>query len=51
MKKIYSAPVAELLDITVNNIIAVVSIPMGSDKEEFEAKENRNDWENIWGEM
>ena len=51
MKKIYSAPVAELLDITVNNIIAAVSIPMGGDTEEYEAKENRNDWENIWGEM
>ncbi|MBO5135303.1 MAG: hypothetical protein J6C15_09160 [Bacteroidaceae bacterium] len=51
MKKIYDAPVAELLDITVDNILVTISIPEGGETDEFDTKENRNDWNNIWGEM
>ena len=51
MKKIYDAPVAELLDITVDNILVTISSPEGGETDEYDTKENRNDWNNIWGEM
>ena len=52
MKKIYNAPVAEMVEMTIDNILVTVSIPMGGPTDSFDAKENdRNDWENIWGDM
>ncbi len=58
MKKTYEPPNCELTELTVPHLIAI-SIP-GKPNEnsnyadwanEYDAKERRNDWDNIWSEM
>lgn len=52
MKKRYNAPVAEVVEMTIDNILVTVSIPKGGETDSFDTKENnRSDWENIWGNM
>ena len=51
MKKIYYSPEVELVEYDIDTVMQSISIPEGGETEEFETKENRNDWENIWGEM
>ena len=53
MKKIYDAPVAELVGIDIDVVMQDFSI-IKDDNEadgDFDANTNRNDWNNIWGEM
>ena len=51
MKKIYITPEVEIIRYKIDNVMLSYSIVLDCGTEEFEAKENRNDWENIWGEM
>ena len=53
MKKIYDAPVAEIVGIDIDVVMQDFSIPAKGDgeTEEGDANTSRNDWNNIWGEM
>ena len=56
MKKRYTSPFAEIIELGTTNLIAV-SIPaptVVNDEDwanEYDASEYRSDWENIWTDM
>lgn len=56
MKKIYDTPCTEIIDCQAMSMLAF-SVPGMNDNDdgegvsEFDAKERRNDWDNIWSEM
>ena len=53
MKKIYYSPEVELVEYDIDTVMQSISIPAEGDgeTEEGDANTNRNDWNNIWGEM
>ena len=58
MKKRYTSPLAEIIELDTLNLIAV-SIPGKPNQanndddwaDEYDAAERRSDWDNIWAEM
>ena len=49
MKKDYSRPEAEIIDIITTTLIAT-SVTQGGENEDAGANKHRGDWGNIWGE-
>ena len=48
MKQKYVTPTAEIVAVCVNTTLTSSRIPVGGETDSFNAKEQTNDWDNIW---
>lgn len=49
MKKTYFKPEVDVVDIVINSMILINSIPEGEDNKEADANRHRGEWGNVWG--
>ena len=48
MKKTYFKPEVDVVDIVINSMILVNSIPVGEDDKPNETNKHRGEWGNVW---